>query len=124
MSRSRSDGNHSTQKNNSIWDSVENEENGYPFPDLNKTMINVTKEPSDAHKKTLKEEISEKFMEKILDIVNQNIKDTLKKFQDTKNKEHEMTQKQIKEPREDLNKHQSETKDTIKRETHELKRAT
>jgi hypothetical protein len=35
-------------------------------------MINVTKEPGDAHKKTLKEdileEITEKFMEKIVDI--------------------------------------------------------
>jgi 5'-deoxynucleotidase YfbR-like HD superfamily hydrolase len=47
-------------------------------------------------KKTLKEEISEKFMEKLLDMVNQDVQDTLKKFQDTKNKEHEMTQKQIK----------------------------
>jgi uncharacterized protein involved in exopolysaccharide biosynthesis len=53
-------------------------------------------------------------MEKILDMVNQNVQDALKKFQDTKNKEHEMTEKQIKELREDLNKHQSETKDTIK----------
>jgi hypothetical protein len=35
-------------------DSVGNEENGYPVPDLNKTMINVTKEPSDIHIKTLK----------------------------------------------------------------------
>jgi 5'-deoxynucleotidase YfbR-like HD superfamily hydrolase len=43
-------------------------------------------------KKTLKEEISEKFMEKILDMVNKNVQDALKKFQDTKNKEHEMTQ--------------------------------
>jgi hypothetical protein len=34
-----------------------NEENGYPVPDLNITMINVTKKPSDAHIKTLKEEI-------------------------------------------------------------------
>jgi 5'-deoxynucleotidase YfbR-like HD superfamily hydrolase len=54
-------------------------------------MIHVTKEPSDAHKKTLKEEIleeiTEKVMEKILDMVNQNVQDTLKKFQDTKNKE-------------------------------------
>jgi hypothetical protein len=32
-----------------------------------------------------------------------------------------MTCKQIKELREDLNKHQSETKDTIKKEKHELK---
>jgi hypothetical protein len=60
-------------------------------------MINVTKEPSDTHIKTLKEEIlediSEKFMEKILDLVNQNVQDVLKKFQNTKNKEHEKTLK-------------------------------
>jgi hypothetical protein len=37
------------------------------------------------------EEIAEKFMEKILDVVNQNIQGALKKFQDTKNKEHEKT---------------------------------
>jgi inorganic triphosphatase YgiF len=84
-------------------------------------VINVTKEPSDTHKKTLKEEISEKFMEKILDVVNQNIQDGLKKFQDIKNKEQEKTQKQINELREDFNKHQSETKVTIKREIYELK---
>jgi hypothetical protein len=39
---------------------------------------------SDAHKNTLKEEllqeITEIFMEKILDVVNQNVQDALKKF--------------------------------------------
>jgi uncharacterized protein involved in exopolysaccharide biosynthesis len=60
-------------------------------------------------------EISHKFMEKILEMVNQNIQDALKKLQDTKNKEHEKTQKQINELREDFNKHQSETKDTTKK---------
>jgi hypothetical protein len=35
-----------------------------------------------------------------------------------------MTQKQIKEFREDFNKHQSETKNTIKREIYELKMTT
>jgi hypothetical protein len=53
-------------------------------------MINVIKEPSDTHMKTKKEEILEditkKLKEKILDMVNQNVQDTLKKFQDTKNK--------------------------------------
>jgi hypothetical protein len=39
------------KKNNSIQDSVENEENEYPVPDLNKTMINVIKELSDAYKR-------------------------------------------------------------------------
>jgi hypothetical protein len=57
----------------------ENAENGYPVPDSNKTMINYTKEPSNAHKNTLKEEIlqeiTEKFMEKIIDMVNQNVQD-------------------------------------------------
>jgi predicted RNase H-like nuclease (RuvC/YqgF family) len=121
----RRDGNYSPQKNNSIQDSVGKEENGYPVPHLNKTMINVTKEPSDTHIKTLKEEILEdvtgKFMETILDIVNQNVQDAFKKYQDTKNKEHEKTQKQIKELREGFNEHQSETKDNIKREIYELK---
>jgi hypothetical protein len=37
---------------------------------------------------------------------NQNVHDGLKKFQDTKNKEHEMIQKQMKELREDLNQHE------------------
>jgi hypothetical protein len=53
-------------------------------------MINVTKETSDAYKKILKKEIlqktTEKFMEKILDLVNQNVQDVFKKFQDTKKK--------------------------------------
>jgi peptidoglycan hydrolase CwlO-like protein len=50
-------------------------------------------------------EIIERFMEKILDRVNQNVPDAPKKFQETKN-EHERTQKQINELRDDLNKHQ------------------
>jgi hypothetical protein len=45
-------------------------------------------------------------------------------LQDTKNKEHEKSQKQINDLRQDFNKHQSETKDTIKREKYELKMTT
>jgi hypothetical protein len=81
-------------KKNSIQDLVGNEENGYPVPDLNKTMINVTKEPSDTYIKNLKEEFLEEFSEKfmkIVDMVNQNVQDALKKFEDTKNKEHVQT---------------------------------
>jgi hypothetical protein len=37
------------------------------------------------------EDITEKFMEKILDMVNQNVQDAFKKFQDIKNKENEKT---------------------------------
>jgi hypothetical protein len=44
------------KKNNSIEDSG-NEENGYPVPDPNKIVINVTKEPSDTHKITLKKSL-------------------------------------------------------------------
>jgi hypothetical protein len=64
------------------------------------------------------EEITEKLMEKILDSVNQKVQDTLKKFQGTKNKQHEKTQKQINELREDFKKPQSETKDTNKKKRH------
>jgi hypothetical protein len=49
----------------------------------------------------------ENFTEKVLDILNQNVEDALEKFQDTQNKEYEKTQKQIKEHRGALNKHQS-----------------
>jgi hypothetical protein len=33
----------------------QNEENRYPDPDSNKTKINYTKEPNNAHKNSLKE---------------------------------------------------------------------
>jgi hypothetical protein len=49
------------------------------------------------HKNTLKEEIlqeiTENFMEMLLDKANQNVQEALKKFQDNKNKEYEKTQK-------------------------------
>jgi hypothetical protein len=54
-------------------------------------------------------------MEKILHVVYQNVQDAIKKFQDTKNKDYEKTQKQSNELRGALNKHQSETKNTISR---------
>jgi hypothetical protein len=91
MGRRKGDGNHSHPKNNLIQDSEGNEENRYPVPDCNKTKINDAKEPSDAHKNIHKEEIlqviTDNFMERLLDMVNQNIQETLKKFQDIKNKE-------------------------------------
>jgi uncharacterized protein Yka (UPF0111/DUF47 family) len=59
-------------------------------------------------------------MERLLDMVNQNIQEGLKKIQDTKNKEYEKTQKQINELKGALNKHQSETENTINREIKEL----
>jgi paraquat-inducible protein B len=60
-------------------------------------------------------------MEMLLDMVNQNIQEALKKFQDTKNKECKMTQKQINELIRALNKQESETENTINREINKLK---
>jgi hypothetical protein len=89
------------EKNNLIQDSEASEENGYQVPDSNKTKIDDAKEPNDAHKDDLKEEIlqviTDNFMEMLLDIVKLNIQEALKEFQDTTNKENEKTQKQINE---------------------------
>jgi hypothetical protein len=97
MGRQKRDGNHSLPKNKLAQDSEGNEENGYPNPDSNNTKINYAKEPNEAHKNTLKEEIlqeiTENFMEMLLDKVNQNVQEAVKKFQDNKNKEYEKTQK-------------------------------
>jgi hypothetical protein len=41
----------------------------------------------------------------LLDMVNQNVQQAFKKFQDTKNKEYGKTQKQINELKGALNKH-------------------
>jgi hypothetical protein len=90
MERRKRDVNHSPPKNNLIQDS-EGNENGYPVLDSKKTKINDTKEPNDVHKNILKEEliqvITENFMDMILDMVNQNIQEALKKFQGNKSKE-------------------------------------
>jgi paraquat-inducible protein B len=60
-------------------------------------------------------------MEILLDKVNDNVQETLKKFQDNKNKEYEKTQKQISGIIASLNKYQSETENTINREINELR---
>jgi hypothetical protein len=76
--------NHSPPQNKVVLDLEQNEENGYPDPDSNKTKINYTKEPNEAHKNTLKKEIlqviNENFIEMLLDMVNQNVQEALKKF--------------------------------------------
>jgi hypothetical protein len=96
-----------------------NEENRYSDPDSNKTKINYAKEPNEAHKNNLKGEIlqviNENFIEMILDMVNQNVQRTFKKFLDNKNRELEKAQKQIKKTIEALYKHQSETQNTMNR---------
>jgi hypothetical protein len=73
---------------------------------LNKMKINYAKEPNEAHKNKLKEEmlqvLNENFIEMILDMINQNVQETFKKFQDNKNRELEKAQEEIKEIREAL----------------------
>jgi hypothetical protein len=52
-----------------------NEEISYPEPHFKNTKVNYAKEPNEAHKNTLKQEIlyviNENFIQKILDMVNQ-----------------------------------------------------
>jgi hypothetical protein len=120
LGRQKGDGNNSPPKINLTQDSEGNEENGYPVPNSNKTKINYAKEPNKAQKNILKEEIlqviNENFIEMLLDMVNQNIQEALKKFQDSKNKEYEKIQKKTNELIGALNKHQSETENTINRD--------
>jgi hypothetical protein len=95
------------------------------FQTPTKKKIDYPKESNETHKNTLKEEILQEitgnFMEMLLDIVNQNVQEALKKFQDNKNKEHENTQKQISELIGALNKYQSGAENTINRERNELR---
>jgi hypothetical protein len=111
MGRRKRNGNHSPPKNKLVQDSKGNEENRYPDPVSNKTKVYYAKEPNKAHKNNLKEEIlqiiNENFIEMLLDMVNQNVEEALKKFQDNKNKEYEKTQKQINKIIGALNKHQN-----------------
>jgi hypothetical protein len=99
--RQEKEGNQFPPSNKLVQEPEGNEEKRYSDPDSNKTKINYAKEPNEAHKNTLKEEIlqviNENFIEMILDRVNQNVQETLKKFQDNKNREFEKAQEQIKE---------------------------
>jgi hypothetical protein len=57
----------------------------------------------------------------ILDMVKHNVQETLKKFQDSKNREFEKAQEQITETIEALYKCQSETKNMISKRINELR---
>jgi hypothetical protein len=57
MGRIKRNGNHFPPKIKVVQNFKQNEENGHPDPDSNKTKINYTKEPNEAHKNILKEEI-------------------------------------------------------------------
>jgi hypothetical protein len=100
MGRQKKQGNQFPHSKKLAQEPERNEENRYSDLDSNKTKINHAKEPNEAHKNNLKEEIlqvvNENFIEMILDIVNQNIQETLKKFQDNKNREFEKAQEEKK----------------------------
>jgi hypothetical protein len=125
MGRQKKEGNQFPPSNKLVQEPEGNEENRYSDLDSNKTKINYAKEPNEAHKNNLKEEIlqviNENFIEMIQDMVNQNAQETLKIFQDNKNREFEKAEEQIKETTEALYKHQSETKNTINKEINELR---
>jgi hypothetical protein len=63
-----------------------------PFQTPTKQRLNSAKEPNNAYKNTLKiqilQVITENFKELLLDMVNKNVQEALKKFQDSKNKEY------------------------------------
>jgi hypothetical protein len=96
IGRWKKEGNQFPPSNKLVQEPEGNEENRYSDPDYNKTNINYAKEPNEAHRNKLKEEmlqvINENFIEMILDRVNQNVQETLKKFQDNKNREFEKAQ--------------------------------
>jgi hypothetical protein len=84
MGRQKKQGNQFPYSKKLVQDPEGNEENRYSDPDSKKMKINYAKEPNEAHKNNLKEErlqvFNENFIEMILDMVNQNIQETLKKF--------------------------------------------
>jgi regulator of replication initiation timing len=62
--------------------------------------------PTEHLKEEILQVITENFTVMLLDMVNQNVQEALKKLQDTKSKEYEKTQKQINELTGALTKHQ------------------
>jgi hypothetical protein len=100
MGRQKKQGNQFPHSKNLVQEPEGNEENRYSGPDSKTLKINYAKEPNEAYKNNLKDEIlqviNENFIEMILDKVNQNIQETLKKFQDNKNREFEKAQEEKK----------------------------
>jgi hypothetical protein len=81
-----------------------------PTSRLQQNKNKLCQRTNETHKNTLKEEIlqiiNENFIVMILDMVHQNVQETLKKFQDNKNREFEKVQEQT----EKLQKHCINTK--------------
>jgi hypothetical protein len=114
MERQKKQGNQFPPSKKLAQEPEENEEKRYYDPDSNKMKIKYSKEPNEAHKSNLKDEIlqviNENFIEMILDMVNENVQETLKKFQDNKKREFENAHKEIKETIEALYKQKQRTR--------------
>jgi hypothetical protein len=74
MGRQKKQGNQFPYSKKLVQEPEGNEENRYSDPNSNKSKINYAKEPNEAHKNNLKDEIiqviNENFIEMILDMVN------------------------------------------------------
>jgi hypothetical protein len=72
--RQKKQGNQFSHSKKLVQETEGNEENRYSDPDSNKMKINYAKEPNEANKNNLKEEIlqviNENFIEMILDVIN------------------------------------------------------
>jgi hypothetical protein len=112
MGRQKKQGNQFPHSKKLVQEREGNEENRYSDPDAKRMKINYAKGPNEAYKNNLKEDIlqlfNENFIEMILYRVNQKVQETLKKFQDNKNREFEKAKEEIKVTIEALHKHQSE----------------
>jgi hypothetical protein len=73
MGRWKKEENQFPPNNKLVQEPEGNEENRCPHPDSNKMKINYAKEPNEAHKNTMKEEIlqviNENFIETIVDMI-------------------------------------------------------
>jgi hypothetical protein len=123
--RQKKQGNQFSHSKKLVQEPEENEENRRSDPDSNKIKINYAKKLNEAHNNNLREDIlqvlNENFIDMILDKVNHNVQETLKKFQDNKDREFEKAKEEIKETIEALYKHQSETKNTNNKQINELR---
>jgi hypothetical protein len=83
MERQKKQGHQFLPSKNLVQEPEGNEENKYSDLDSNKMKINYAKVPNEAHRNNLKEEIlqvlNENFIQMILDMVNQNVQEKLKK---------------------------------------------
>jgi hypothetical protein len=74
--RQKKQGNQFPHSKKLVQEQEGNEENRYSDRDSDKMKINYTKEPNEAHKNNLKEEIlqvlNENFIQMVLHMVNQN----------------------------------------------------